>query len=125
MTRLVERLQNGVDREEEALRGYLQDYSSEFDRQTHRYYDMRQKVMESPDTYRMCHKSAERVAERLASRHLGLDAEDYPRRFRHMADEARQDLGVDCSELYGEDLLCCHQGYMASWQPGWSDGLPK
>ena len=104
IARLVETLQDTVDHEEEALRGYLQDYAAEFDRQTYRYYQLRQQALESRDVSGMCRKSAERVALRLASRHLGLDAEDYPRRFRQMADEARRDLGVDCSGLYGVDL---------------------
>ena len=104
VSRLVERLQDAADREEEALRGYLQDYAAEFDRQAHRYYALRQQAMETTDIYGLCQKSADRVAFRLASRHIGLDAEDYPRRFRIMADEVRRDLGVDCSGLYGEDL---------------------
>ncbi len=104
VSRLVERLQDAADREEEALRGYLQDYAAEFDRQAHRYYALRRQAMETTDIYAMCQKSADRVAFRLASRHIGLDAEDYPRRFRIMADEVRLDLGVDCSGLYGEDL---------------------
>ena len=104
VARLVGRLQDAIDREEEALRGYLQDYTAEFDRQTHRYYGLRQQAMESVDVAGMCRQSVERVAFRLASRHIGLDAEDYRQRFNQMADEARQNLGVDCSALYGEDL---------------------
>ena len=49
--------------------------------------------------------SAAGGGSRLASQHLGLEADDdYARRFERLAEEARVDYGVDCSELYGTDL---------------------
>ena len=102
---LVERLQARADSEEEFLRGLVQDYSAEFDRQTHLYYQRRQQAADSTDAGGLCREAADHVASRLAAEYLGPEAEDgYPQRFRTMAGEARQYFGVECSSLYGTDL---------------------
>ena len=105
VARLVERLQTRADSEEEFVRGLFQDYSAEFDRQTHLYYQRRQQVADSTEVWGPCREAAGHVASRLAAEYLGPQAEDgYPQRFRGMASEARQHFGVDCSSLYGTDL---------------------
>ena len=119
VVRRIERLQAAADREGEAQRSLMQDYAAEFDRQTSLYYRLREDVMlggakfhphpnpppEGEGIWDMCRETARRVAARLAGRYLGLDADDdYPRRFERLAEEARLDYGVDCSELYGTDL---------------------
>ena len=121
VARRIERLQAAADREGEAQRSLMQDYAGEFDRQTQLYYQRRQDVILSrveglsaakshPNPQRegiltMCREMAQRLASRLASQHLGLDADDdYPRRFERLAEEVRLDYGVDCSGLYGMDL---------------------
>ncbi len=105
VARRIERLQAAADREGEAQRSLMQDYAAEFDRQTNLYHQRRRQIMESTSTPELCLETAGRVAERLAAQHLILAADDdYPRRFQRLAEEARVDYGVDCSELYGTDL---------------------
>ena len=127
VARRIERLQAAADREGEAQRSLMQDYAAEFDRQTQLYYRRRQDVIlraakfhphprikygagsnpppQGEGIVGMCRETAQRVAFRLAAQHLGLDADDdYPRRFERLAEEARLDYGVDCSELYGTNL---------------------
>ena len=103
--RLVRRLQTRADSEEETVRGLVQDYAAEFDRQTRLYYQRRQEVADSPDIEALCRGVVAGVASDLTQRHLGREADDrYSQRFQAMADEARSDYGVDCSTLYGADL---------------------
>ena len=103
--RLVRRLQARADTEEETVRGLVQDYAAEFDRQTHLYYQRRQQVADSPDIVDLCRRVVAGVASGLTQRHLGQEADDrYSQRFQAMVDEARSDYGVDCYALYGADL---------------------
>ena len=82
VARLVRRLQARADSEEEAVRGFMQDYAAEFDRQTNLYYRLRQQVAGSLDIESLCTEAVQRVASRLASRHLGREADDrYTQRF--------------------------------------------
>ena len=105
VSRVVERLQAEADSEEEAVRGLLNDYAAEFDRQTHLYHQRRNEVAEASAIYDLCLKASARVAARLVAAHVGTEAdEDYRLRFQRMAEEARLDYGVDCTALYGGDL---------------------
>ena len=111
VARRIEKLQAAADREGEAQRSLMQDYAAEFDRQTNLYYQRRRGVIETESMMELCRETAERVALRLASQHLGLDADDdYPRRFRRLSEEARLDYGVDCAPLYGADLALLPAG---------------
>ncbi len=127
VARRIERLQAAADREAESQRSMMQDYAAEFDRQTSLYHQRRREVIDGVAEFHphpsgklragsdhpaeregileMCRETARRVASRLAKQRLGLDAgDDYARRFARLAEEARVDYGVDCSELYGTDL---------------------
>ena len=109
VARRIERLQAAADREGEAQRGLMQDYAAEFDRQTQLYYRRQDVILSAAknpaSVLDMCRETAQRVALRLASQRLGLDADDdYAGRFERLAEETRVDFGVDCSGLYGTDL---------------------
>ena len=109
VSRRVGQFQEAADREGEAQRALMQDYAAELDRQTHLYHQRRQQVInlvDDPDGVReMCREAVEQVASRLAIKHFGREVdEDYPARFDGLREELQRGYGVDCSELYGEDL---------------------
>ncbi len=109
VSRRIERLQAAADREGEARRGLIQDYTAELDRQTGLHFHRRREVMgwaSQPDRVNaLCRDVSCRVASRLAAARLGPETDgDYAARFAALAREARLDFGIDCSPLYGLDL---------------------
>ena len=115
VSRRIQQLQDAADREGEAQRALIQDYSAVLDRQTHLYHQRRQQVIDlasGPEgvaqegVAQLMQDALQFVASRVANRHLGSDIDgDYNLRFRQMHEELRRDYGLDCTSLYGTDLV--------------------
>ena len=109
VSRRIEALQGAADREGESRRALMQEYASEFDRQTILYHQRRQHMIDLAGdegaVSDLLLLSAERVARRLADSYLGLEPGDYYSfRFKSMVVYLHQEFGLDCSGLYGTDL---------------------
>ena len=110
VSRRIDLLQDAADREGEAQRALMQDYASEFDRQTNLYHRRREDVIQIPgaDSGAMRQSTGEileRVASRIVTAHLGADVDgDYPLRFGRLQAELSREYAVDCGALYGGDL---------------------
>ena len=109
VSRRILQLQDAADREGEAQRALMQDYSAELDRQTRLYHQRRQQLIDlatdPSGVEQMCQQVADRVASRLAVQHFGGEVDDdYAQRFAQMQEQLQKDYGVDCLPLYGTDL---------------------
>ena len=109
--RRILQLQDAADREGEAQRALMQDYSAELDRQTRLYHQRRQHLIDlatdPSGVEQMCQQVANRVASRLAVQHFGGEVDDdYAQRFAQMQEQLQKDYRVDCLPLYGTDLSC-------------------
>ena len=110
VSRRIELLQDAADREGESQRALMQDYASEFDRQTNLYHQRREDVIQisgagSGAMRQSTGEILERVASRIVTAHLGADVDgDYPLRFGRLQAELGREYAVDCGALYGGDL---------------------
>ena len=110
VSRRIDLLQDAADREGEAQRALMQDYASEFDRQTNLYHQRREDVIQisgagSGHMSQFTAEILERVASRMVTAHLGADVDgDYALRFGRLQAVLSREYAVDCGALYGGDL---------------------
>ena len=100
--RAVARLQQLDEREEELGRMAAWELDRIVERQTLAYYEMRGRVLEHGLADETLRDLAAAAGHRLVHRHLPeSDTADYTARFRHLAEEAALDFGIDLSQSFG------------------------
>ncbi len=103
--RRLECLQKSLDREGEAQRDLVQDYSGVTDSLTNAYYRARRQVMDSSDLMSCCAEIAKEKAAHLAEQYFPeSNFDDYGLQFSRLAEELEEDSAVDCSDLWGLGL---------------------
>ena len=101
----VKLVQGITEREAEAQRSLVQDYTAVLDRQTDLFYQHRRQVIDSPSFRQNCTGLARSLAGRLVASHFaGVTSELYPSQFARFGEELRLDYQVDGSGLWGLDL---------------------
>ncbi len=101
----IQLVQELTEREAEAQRSLVQDYTAVLDRQTDLFYQHRGRVLDSTSFGQDSAGLALRIADRLVSGHFGwVTSDSYPAQFTRFADEAWLDYQVDCSGVWGMDL---------------------
>lgn len=101
----IRRIQQRVDRDVEMARSFAQDYASIIDAQTHRYYSVRQDIMNASSLLSQCLEAAAATGARIAEHHFpALDVTNYRTQFARMAEDVAVDYGVDCTDLFGVSL---------------------
>ena len=108
MARLLKEAQGIIEGEAESLRRYIRDYGAVVDAHTLLHYWARREVLASPsfrdEHFRMARHNARYVVHHYFPQEM---VADYGLKFDQMADELREDYGIDCSGLRGceRDLL--------------------
>ena len=101
----VKLVQGITEREAEAQRSLVQDYTAVLDRQTDLFYQHRHQAIDSPSFKEICTGLARNLASRLVDSHFaGVTSDLYPSQFVRFAEELRLDYRVDGSGLWGLDL---------------------
>ena len=102
LTRRLEQAQELAERDDEAHRARLLDYTRVLERLTLSYYAARSKLIDADCVDDLYAGIAEGTARRLVADHLRLSGpEGYASGFDRMAEELWADCGVDCAGLWG------------------------
>ena len=103
--RMLLRSQRLTEDEDEAHRGYVNEYGSILDAQTVAYYRARREVAHSVSFHGVCEELVRECADRLVQRHFpGLRVMGYVDRFGRLVREVEDGFGVDCAGLFGSAL---------------------
>ena len=103
--RMLLRSQRLTEDEDEAHRGYVNEYGSILDAQTVAYYRARREVAHSVSFHGVCEELVRECADRLVDRHFpDLTVTGYTDRFYRLVREVESDFGVDCAGLFGSAL---------------------
>ena len=103
--RMLLRSQRLTEDEDEAHRGYVNEYGSILDAQTVAYYRARREVAHSVSFHGVCEELVRECAGRLVQLHFpGLRVTGYIDRFDRLVREVEDGFGVDCAGLFGSAL---------------------
>ncbi len=135
--RHVERLQKTFEREGEAHRALVHDYTDVLDAQTLSYYRARRDAMESASFHDHCVRAARQRARDIVDHHFpGGVFDNYVLQFGRLAEELQEDYKIEPSHLRGceidrlaeelGDLLIAKLEQMqARFEEGESEALAK
>ena len=102
LTRLLEQAQELAERDDEAHRARLLDYTRVLERLTLSYYAARSKLIDADCVDDLYAGMAEGTARRLVAEHLPLSGpREYASGFDRMAEALWADCGVNCAGLWG------------------------
>ncbi|MCI0845944.1 MAG: hypothetical protein J4N33_02380 [Chloroflexi bacterium] len=105
LTRHLEKLRAGAERDAESRRALIQEYTQSFEAQSFAYYRARKEILciENFQTFRSRLVAAQ--AGYLVQKYFpGSQVDDYARQFSGLSEELALDYKVDIAELWGLDL---------------------
>ncbi len=105
LTRHLEKIRTGAEKDAEARRALVEEYTRVFEAQSFTYYRTRKDILRIEDFPAFRASLVTPMATQMVQKYFpGLLVDDYQRQFTGLCEELALDYKLDGSELWGSDL---------------------